>query len=66
MRTSSKLALLATLYLSQGLPFGFFTQALPALLRGAGVSLGAIGPTRLLACRRAPTGARSRCGFPRT
>ena len=49
MKTSTKLALLATLYLSQGLPFGFFTQALPALLRQEGVSLGAIGLTSLLA-----------------
>ncbi len=49
MTTSSKLALLATLYLSQGLPFGFFTQALPAVLRQEGMSLGAIGLTSLLA-----------------
>ena len=49
MKTSAKLGLLATLYLSQGLPFGFFTQALPALMRERGVSLAAIGLTSLLA-----------------
>ena len=30
-RTQAKLALLGTLYLAQGLPYGFFTQALPVL-----------------------------------
>jgi MFS transporter, PAT family, beta-lactamase induction signal transducer AmpG len=49
MRTSAKLGLLATLYLSQGLPFGFFTQALPVLLREQGVGLAAIGLTSMLA-----------------
>ncbi|MCP4447861.1 MAG: MFS transporter [Myxococcales bacterium] len=49
MTTSSKLLLLGTLYLSQGLPFGFFTQALPVLLREQGLSLPAIGFTHLLA-----------------
>ncbi|MFT3921127.1 MAG: MFS transporter [Myxococcales bacterium] len=44
-----KLALLASLYLSQGLPFGFFTQFLPVLLRQEGVSLAWIGPSSLLA-----------------
>lgn len=44
-----KLGLLATLYFSQGLPFGFFTQALPALLRKEGLSLPLIGATSLLA-----------------
>lgn len=44
-----RLVLLASLYLSQGLPFGFFTQALPALLRREGHSLGQIGLTSLLA-----------------
>lgn len=43
-----RLALLATLYFSQGLPFGFFTQALPVFLRERGVSLAAIGLTSLL------------------
>lgn len=41
--------LLGSLYLSQGLPFGFFTQALPAILREQGVSLAAIGASSLLA-----------------
>jgi len=44
-----KLALLTCLYFTQGLPFGFFTQALPVLLRKQGVSLPAIGATSLLA-----------------
>ncbi len=44
-----KLGLLGALYLSQGLPFGFFTQALPVLLRKRGYSLGEIGLTSLLA-----------------
>lgn len=44
-----KLGLLGSLYFSQGLPFGFFTQALPILLRDHGFSLGAIGLTSLLA-----------------
>ncbi len=47
--TASKLGLLATLYFAQGLPYGFFTQALPALLRDLGLSLPAIGLTSLLA-----------------
>lgn len=47
--TSRKLALLGSLYFSQGLPFGFFTQALPPLLRKQGYSLGEIGLTSLLA-----------------
>jgi MFS transporter, PAT family, beta-lactamase induction signal transducer AmpG len=49
MGGAAKLGLLACLYFSQGLPFGFFTQALPLLLRQQGVSLGAIGLTSLLA-----------------
>lgn len=44
-----KLGLLATLYFSQGLPFGFFSQALPVLLREQGYSLSQIGLTSLLA-----------------
>ena len=44
-----KLGLLASLYVCQGLPFGFFTQALPVLLRKQGVSLEAIGLSSLLA-----------------
>ncbi|TQF17318.1 MFS transporter [Myxococcus llanfairpwllgwyngyllgogerychwyrndrobwllllantysiliogogogochensis] len=49
MKTSTKLGLLSSLYLSQGLPFGFFTQALPVLLRHQGLSLPAIGLAHLLA-----------------
>jgi MFS family permease len=45
----ARLGLLATLYLSQGLPFGFFTQALPVLLREQKLSLASIGLTSLLA-----------------
>lgn len=45
----ARLGLLAALYLSQGLPYGFFTQALPVLLRELGASLPAIGLTSLLA-----------------
>lgn len=48
-KTWGKLGLLATLYFSQGLPFGFFIQALPVLLRKQGLSLPAIGLTSLLA-----------------
>jgi PAT family beta-lactamase induction signal transducer AmpG len=47
--TERKLALLGSLYFSQGLPFGFFTQALPLLLRHQGASLTAIGFSSLLA-----------------
>ncbi len=39
MSTSKKLILLGSLYLAQGLPFGFFTQALPVLLRKQGLAL---------------------------
>lgn len=48
MRTPAKLGLLGTLYISQGLPFGFFTQALPAVMRQQGISLAAIGLSTLL------------------
>ena len=44
-----RLGLLASLYLSQGLPFGFFTQAMPVLLRQQGASLPEIGLANLLA-----------------
>lgn len=47
--TAAKLALLSGLYFSQGLPFGFFTQALPVMLRDRGVSLVEIGLSSLLA-----------------
>ncbi len=42
-------ALLSSLYAAQGLPFGFFTLALPVLMREAGWSLTAIGLLQLLA-----------------
>jgi RhtX/FptX family siderophore transporter len=45
----AKMGLLGSLYFSQGLPFGFFTQALPVLLRKQGLSLGEIGLASLLA-----------------
>ncbi|MGQ0621053.1 MAG: MFS transporter [Panacagrimonas sp.] len=48
MTRSYRLVLLASLYLAQGLPFGFFTQALPVLLRERGLSLAAIGASGLL------------------
>jgi len=43
------LALLSSLYAAQGLPFGFFTLALPVLMREAGWSLTAIGLLQVLA-----------------
>lgn len=49
MSTRRKLLLLGALYLAQGLPYGFFTQALPVVLREMGVSLGNIGLSSLLA-----------------
>jgi len=49
MSTRRKLLLLGSLYLAQGLPFGFFTQALPVLLREMGTSLQDIGLASLLA-----------------
>lgn len=44
-----RLGVLTLLYVAQGLPFGFFTQALPVRMREDGVSLGAIGFASLLA-----------------
>ncbi|HYH96771.1 hypothetical protein [Hyalangium sp.] len=51
MKTSTKIGLLSSLYLSQGLPFGFFTQALPVIATGAaaavsGFSAQALGYSR--------------------
>ena len=46
---AAKFGLLGALYFSQGLPYGFFTQALPVLLRKSGFSLGQIGLTSMLA-----------------
>ncbi|MEM9692148.1 MAG: MFS transporter [Myxococcota bacterium] len=45
----AKLGLLGCLYFSQGLPYGFFTQSLPVILRREGMSLPNIGLTSLLA-----------------
>lgn len=45
---SRKISLLIALYLAQGLPFGFFTLALPVVLREAGYSLKAISALSLL------------------
>lgn len=44
----SKLALLASLYFAQGLPYGFFSQALPVFFRQQQVSLAVIGLLSLL------------------
>lgn len=49
LNTASKLGLLACLYLAQGLPYGFFTQALPVMMREEGHSLTEISLTSLLA-----------------
>jgi MFS transporter, PAT family, beta-lactamase induction signal transducer AmpG len=43
-----KFGLLTSLYIAQGLPYGFFTQALPSLLREQGISLQTIGLGALL------------------
>ncbi len=48
MPPSQKFLLLTSLYLAQGVPFGFFTQALPVLMREQGLSLKAISATSLL------------------
>ncbi|HVK62686.1 MAG TPA: MFS transporter [Bdellovibrionales bacterium] len=48
MKRSSKAVLLTSLYLAQGLPYGFFTQAVPVLLRKAELSLPIIGLANLL------------------
>ncbi len=48
MSGRAKWLLLTSLYFSQGLPFGFFTQALPVLLREDGASLSRIGVSGLL------------------
>lgn len=46
---TGRLVVLGALYVAQGLPFGFFTQALPVRMRESGMSLGAIGLASLLA-----------------
>lgn len=45
---NAKYLLLGSLYLAQGLPYGFFTQALPVLLREQKLSLPLIGLAQLL------------------
>jgi len=49
MTPSRRLGLLMGLYFSQGLPFGFFVQGMPVLMREEGISLEAIGLSSLLA-----------------
>ncbi|MET9211445.1 MULTISPECIES: MFS transporter [unclassified Nocardia] len=46
--TTGTLVLLSALYFAQGLPFGFFTQALPVVLRESGYSLVAISASGVL------------------
>ena len=48
MPPRSKWLLLVCLYFSQGLPYGFFTQVLPVLLREDGASLARVGLSSLL------------------
>jgi PAT family beta-lactamase induction signal transducer AmpG len=43
MTRNQKFGLLISLYVAQGLPYGFFTQTLPVLLRSEGVDLKTIG-----------------------
>ncbi|MDP3293510.1 MAG: MFS transporter [Nevskia sp.] len=45
---AAPLLLLTSLYIAQGLPYGFFTQALPVLMREHGASLKAISATAFL------------------
>lgn len=49
MSRARVMLLLASLYVAQGLPFGFFTQTIPVLMRQQGISLGVIGLAQLLA-----------------
>ncbi|MFD3592961.1 MFS transporter [Nocardia sp. NPDC058640] len=46
--TAGTLVLLSSLYFAQGLPYGFFTQALPVVLRESGYSLTAISASSVL------------------
>ncbi len=48
MTTRAKLGLLACLYLSQGLPYGFFTKAVPYMMSQRDLALGTISLTSLL------------------
>ena len=45
----ARLAMLAALYFAQGLPFGYFTQVMPNLLRERGASLIVIGLSQAVA-----------------
>ena len=47
MSRAQKISLLIALYFAQGLPFGFFTIALPAMLRQSGQSLKTVSYTHL-------------------
>ncbi len=49
MKSSTKFAILASIYFSQGLPYGFFREALPVVLRHMGTSLPKISLLSLLA-----------------
>ena len=49
MPVNRQLFILLSLYVAQGLPIGFFTQAMPAIMRDAGVELRYIGLMSLLA-----------------
>ncbi len=49
LSSTAKLTLLTSLYLSQGLPYGFFSQVLPVIMREDKASLPEIGLTSLLA-----------------
>lgn len=48
LSSREKFSLFACLYFAQGLPYGFFTQAMPVYLREANASLAAIGGAALL------------------
>lgn len=48
MSKAQKFGLLASLYIAQGLPFGFFMQSLPVLLRNQGMGLETIGFAAIL------------------
>lgn len=49
LTSRAKLWLLASLYAAQGLPFGFFTQAIPVQMRAQGASLTLVGLASALA-----------------
>ena len=46
---NQKITLLLSLYFAQGLPFGFFTQALPSVMRDLRISLEVVGLSTLVA-----------------